>query len=205
MTVGKNLNGAFVLFEPGATNDKDGLMYFFFILSRTDFFAGALQIEKELGIPISHETHRRRFMFTPWNTAEVVKKFPLIKITADISHWMCVLSNTMDAHMDLIRAIAPNVYHIHGRVGYDNGPQVPDPRAPEWTSWVEAHERCWDIFWKQRASDGADAMYFEPEYGPPPYCQTLPWTGVAVVNIHDVAEWQTSRAVERFSRMFPSQ
>jgi hypothetical protein len=104
-------------------------------------------------------------MFTPWNTVDVIKKFPSIKLAADISHWMCVLSNTMDAHMDLINAVAPHVYHIHGRVGYDNGPQVPDPRAPEWLQWVEAHERCWDIFWKRRAADGAEAIYFEPEYG----------------------------------------
>ena len=32
----------------------------------------------------------------------------------------------------VIEQIAPQVHHIHGRIGYDHGPQVNDPRAPEW-------------------------------------------------------------------------
>jgi hypothetical protein len=34
--------------------------------------------------------------------------------------------------------------HIHARVGYAQGPQVPDPRAPEYQAALVAHERWWD-------------------------------------------------------------
>ena len=43
--------------------------------------------------------------------------------------------------LKVIEDLAPQVYHTHCRVGYDHGPQVPDPRAPEWLPYMEGHER----------------------------------------------------------------
>lgn len=33
------------------------------------FFEEALRVEEQLGIPLVHETHRRRIFYTPWDTA----------------------------------------------------------------------------------------------------------------------------------------
>lgn len=201
---------------------------------RTEFFEAALRIEKEMGVTVVHETHRRRVLYNPFVARELCRKvrallvhlifnfnaclqFPSLKLTADFSHWFCVLSNMLDDHMDIVQEIAPHVRHIHGRVGYDNGPQVPDPRvckrsirhhltrstkAPEWLPWVEAHERCWDVVWEHQTKLGLEETYFEPEYGPPTYCQTIPYSNKPVADIWDVSEWQTQRAVQRFQKTF---
>ena len=36
------------------------------------------------------------------------------------------------------------VDHIHARIGHPEGPQVNDPRAPEWENAVKAHLEWWD-------------------------------------------------------------
>ena len=41
----------------------------------------------------------------------------------------------------VIEAFAHRFRHIHMRVGYDHGPQVPDPRAAKWLPYTEGHER----------------------------------------------------------------
>lgn len=55
--------------------------------------------------------------------------------------------------------------HVHCRVGYENGPQVPDPRAPEWLPYVEEHEKWWDLIWDVQARRGDKVSTFVPEYG----------------------------------------
>lgn len=53
------------------------------------FFKQALKVEKALGIPIVHETHRQRLLFSPYSTAELLARPDLadLKINADLSHW----------------------------------------------------------------------------------------------------------------------
>ena len=34
--------------------------------------------------------------------------------------------------------------HIHARVGYTEGPQITDPRVPEWKRALDFHLQCWD-------------------------------------------------------------
>ena len=47
-------------------------------------------------------------------------------------------SGLEDQAENLELAIAHADY-IHARVGYAEGPQIPDPRAPEWQHAVERH------------------------------------------------------------------
>ena len=61
------------------------------------------------------------------------------------------------------------MYHIHARVGYDHGPQVADPRAPEWLPYTEGHEAWWEEIWKQQAARGQAVTTVTPEHGPPNY------------------------------------
>jgi len=164
------------------------------------FFQAALNIEQEIGIQILHETHRRRIFFNPWDTRHFVKKFPNLKLNADFSHWFVVCENDLDGELDVIRDVADRVSLIHARVGFDQGPQVNDPRTPENLEWVEAHERCWDIIWRAQHAKGTSHLYIEPEFGPPRYMHVLPFSNVPVSNLWDICEWQTKRQVERFKK-----
>ena len=67
---------------------------------------------------------------------------PELLLCADLSHFV-VVTETHPADWKLteaIDALADRVIHIHARVGYEEGPQVNDPRvsiqsktkAPEW-------------------------------------------------------------------------
>lgn len=165
---------------------------------KEDFFRQCLQIEKELDIEVLHETHRRRIFYNPWDTRDILLKFPELKVTADLSHWFVVLSNDLDGEMDIITLLAERTQLIHARVGYDNGPQVNDPRTPENQVWLEAHEKCWDMIWKSQQKRGLPYSYMEPEFGPPPYMPTLPSSNEPVANLWDICEWQTERQIKRF-------
>ena len=46
-----------------------------------DFYAQAIELEKEIGVPVSHETHRQRYFATPWQTRHILQQFPDLRIT----------------------------------------------------------------------------------------------------------------------------
>ena len=59
-----------------------------------EYLLKALEIEKELQIPIVHETHRRRIFWNPFQLRDLLKENSLLrslKINLDISHWVCVV------------------------------------------------------------------------------------------------------------------
>jgi hypothetical protein len=165
------------------------------------FFEAALRVESEIGIPVSHETHRGRLFFTPWDTAYYLRQFPELKIVADYSHWVNVCERLPDdqaAALDLANARA---FHIHGRVGYEQSPQVPDPAAPEYADHLAWFERQWTQIAAARRAAGDPALTFTPEYGPPAYLQTLPYTRQPVANLWDVCVWGMARARTWFSAL----
>jgi len=168
---------------------------------RDMFFAAAAELEKNFPTVICHETHRSRVLYNPWVTAELVDKFPNLKLTADLSHWFNVCERKLDDEMDVIEKIASRIHHIHARVGFAQGPQVPDPSNALWIEWLEAHERCWDTIWATLHKNGVKATYLEPEFGPPPYCWTTGY-GDPVVDIWRVCEWITKREVSRFAEKY---
>jgi sugar phosphate isomerase/epimerase len=165
---------------------------------KVTFFSKLLQVEKEEGMICCHETHRRRALYNPWTTKAVLEGVPELKLTADLSHWFCVMEENMDDEMELVELVGKHTYLIHARVGHSQGPQVPDPRAPEWMPWVEASERCWDVIWRQQLLAKREFCYVEPEFGPAPYMPMLPFTQVPVTNLWDVCEWMMVRQKERF-------
>ena len=57
--------------------------------------------------------------------------------------------------------------HTHCRVGYDHGPQVPDPRQGQWLKYMEGHERWWDAIWAAAKERGDEEITMTPEHGPP--------------------------------------
>jgi hypothetical protein len=133
------------------------------------FFAGALDLERELQCVLAHETHRGRILFEPWRTVRVLDRHPDLWLAADYSHWVVVAERLLDHEHAILERCAPRVLHIDARVGHPEGPQVSDPRLARHHDALEAHELWWaGIAAAQRAA-GAERLTVVPEFGPAPY------------------------------------
>jgi hypothetical protein len=165
-----------------------------------EFYGAALDLEQRLGIPIAHETHRLRCFGNPWTTRALLERFPQLKLTCDFSHWVCVAERLLEDCGPILELAAQHCYHLHARVGYEEGPQVPDPRAPEWARHVHVHERWWDLIWNTQQQRGLTISTLTPEFGPPPYLHTLPYTRVPLADLAEICDWQARRQAERFAQ-----
>lgn len=163
------------------------------------FYEEALVIEREEGIAVAHETHRGRCFYSPWVTRDVLAAFPALKVCCDFSHWVCVAERLIDSELPIIRLCAERALHVHARVGYEEGPQVPDPRAPEYRRHLDAHERWWDLVWDAQRQRGVTAMTLTPEFGPPAYLHTLPHSETPVADLWDICTWMGERQAGRFA------
>jgi len=164
------------------------------------FFEEAMALAKHYGLEISFETHRSRSLFNPWVTRRIVEALPQIALTADISHWCVVCERQMDTETETLAAIAPNVRHIHARVGYDQGPQVPHPAAPEYAGALKAHQQCWERFWDAQRLRGFTLTTMTPEFGPDGYLHTLPFTNAPVADLWEINQWMGTMEQEHFNR-----
>jgi len=164
-----------------------------------EFFTQAMALADERGIVVSFETHRSRSLFNPWVTQRIVEALPHIKLTLDISHWCVVCERLMDSEIETMNAIAANVHHIHGRIGYDQGPQVPDPAAPEYAEALASHERIWQLFWTEQINQNRKFTTLTPEFGPDGYCHLQPYTQQPVVDIWKINQWVNNRQQEHFT------
>lgn len=167
------------------------------------WFEKVLEAEQRLGIPAGHETHRHRLLYSPYVTRDYLEKFPALRLTADFSHWTCVceyMLNDLDEIMEF--AISRSV-HIHCRVGHEEGPQVSDPRAPEFARHQQVFQGWWDRIRAAREKAGAGQLIVVPEYGPPGYMQTLPYTGQPVCSLWDICLWQANQLRTRWGLALP--
>ena len=162
------------------------------------FLEACLRLEEEIGMPIAHETHRRRPLFSPMQTVAILRELPDLKLNVDFSHWCCVTESLLEDHADAVSLATLQAIHIHGRVGYENGPQVPDPSVPEWQRCVAAHESWWNLVIAAHKERGEFELTFVPEYGPPTYMQTNPSTGQPVSELWDVCLWSADRFRKQF-------
>ena len=164
-----------------------------------DFYGQVLALEKQIGVTISHETHRLRYFGTPWQTRQIIQKFPGLRLTCDFSHWVCVCERLLPDLGETIALAARHCHHLHARVGFEEGPQVPDPSAPEYATHLQVHEGWWDVVWHAQQKRGLAESTLTPEFGPPPYLHTLPHTNVPVADLAKVCDWMARRQAERFS------
>lgn len=160
------------------------------------FFAEALKAEQRIGLPINHETHRGRPMFTPSATARLLREFPELWINADFSHFVNVCESLLEDQAEDMALCIARARHLHGRIGHEEGPQVSDPRAPEWQPQIAAHLAWWDGIVRARLAAGAAYFTFNPEFGPPNYMQTMPYTRQPVSDLWEVCLY-VARLFER--------
>jgi hypothetical protein len=133
------------------------------------------QLSKQSGIIICHETHRSRMLFAAPVARQFIEKNPELRITFDVSHWCNVSESLLQDQPETIAMTLARVDHIHARIGHPEGPQVNDPRAPEWADAVKAHFAWWDIVVEAKKKSGK-RLTILTEFGPPDYMPTLPYT-----------------------------
>jgi len=162
------------------------------------FYEKALRIEQKAGIKIGHETHRGRAMFTPWTTARLLNKFPELRITADFSHWMNVCESHLEDQAEAIELAIARAVHVHGRIGFPEGPQVPHPGSPFFAKELNLFMDWWGRIYAHHRKSGLAETTFTAEFGPPGYMPTDPFTNKPVSDLWEVNEWMTKAVKERF-------
>ena len=191
---------AFSHYEPVKINIQSGLDAMPFDGGQR-FVEALLDAARRLGVTVLQETHRGKLLYTPWVTAAYLRAFPELYITADYSHWVNVCERLPLDQAEALTLANSRARHIHGRVGYEEGPQVPDPAAPEYAPQQAWHETQWQAIASTRQSAGDPVLTFTPEYGPPAYLHTLPHTNVPVANLWNVCLWAANRARQQFAAL----
>ena len=156
-----------------------------------EFYWDALVFEAEFGIPVAHETHRSRLLHSPWQAVQVLEAFSQLKVALDLSHWVVMSERLLEDQRAAIDIAAARAIHVDARVGHPQGPQVPDPRDPAWAHHLVTFESWWEN------AIGPDVVVV-PEYGPPPYLPTAPYTGQPVADLWEICDWAKDRLRSRY-------
>ena len=157
----------------------------------------AEKFTKETGIPVYHETHRNKFSFAAHITQQYLSKIPSLQLTLDISHWVCVAESFLEDQQSSINLALERTEHLHARVGYTEGPQVPDPRAPEWLNALKAHLDWWDMVVARKKKEDA-ILTITPEFGPFPYMVLAPFTQKPMTDQWDVNVYMMKLLKDRY-------
>ncbi|MCC6727251.1 MAG: sugar phosphate isomerase/epimerase [Saprospiraceae bacterium] len=188
---------------------RDGVAYkplYFNCHSGKDFFnfeQGSrfvqlgLDVSKSSSVPVYHETHRGRLMFAAQITKQYLEAFPGLRLTLDVSHWCNVHESLLSDQPETMTLALSRTEHIHARIGHAEGPQVNDPRAPEWADAVKAHYDWWDEVVKRKAAAG-QTMTILTEFGPPTYLPTVPYTFQPLADQWDINVYMMKTLRDRY-------
>jgi sugar phosphate isomerase/epimerase len=124
---------------------------------------------------IVHETHRGKFSFAAHVAEHYLEQIPELRITLDISHWYNVAETFLQDQQAAVALATLRTDHIHARVGFTQGSQVNDPRAPEWNEALGFHLEQWDKVVARKINLG-EVVTITPEFGAPPYLPLQPYT-----------------------------
>lgn len=160
--------------RPLYINCHSGRDYFTYEQNKL-FIDHTTQLHQQTGITICHESHRSRMLFAAHVARNFIEKNEALKLTLDISHWCNVHESLLQDQQETVALAFSRVEHIHARVGHPEGPQVNDPRAPEWNNALQAHFNWWDAVIARKKKEGG-RMTILTEFGPPDYMPTLPYT-----------------------------
>ncbi len=170
------VNGAAkqIIQRPLYINCHSGRDYFSYEQGKT-FINHTTALTKSTGLKICHETHRSRLLFASPVARHYMETIPELRVTFDVSHWCNVHESLLDDQQETVDMTLQRVDHIHARIGHAEGPQVNDPRAPEWDHAVKAHFAWWDKVVELKKQKG-EVLTVLTEFGPPDYMPTLPYT-----------------------------
>lgn len=160
--------------KPLYINCHSGRDYFSYDENKS-FIDHTTPLAKKTGILICHETHRSRMLFAASVARHYIEKNPELRITFDVSHWCNVSETLLHDQQETVDLTLSRTDHIHARIGHPEGPQVNDPRAPEWEDTVKAHVAWWDKVVEQKRKNG-ERLTILTEFGPPDYMPTMPYS-----------------------------
>jgi len=123
-----------------------------------------------------------------------IDTIPDLRLTLDISHWCNVHESYLADQSETVQLALSRTDHIHARVGHPEGPQVNDPRAPEWKDAFQAHLNWWDHIVAQKKKDGK-RLTILTEFGPADYMPTLPYTRQPLAD-----QWEINAYMKDFLR-----
>jgi len=174
-------------------NSQTGKDFFSFEQNKT-----LVEVAENSGLNIVHETHRNKFLFAAHLSKEYLQKIPFLKITLDASHWVCVAESFLEDQTDAMELAIQRAEHIHARVGYPEGPQIADPRAPEWQDALDKHLAWWDkVVLKKKAEN--TLLTITTEFGPFPYMVHHPVTGQPVADQWEVNVYMMELLKKRYT------
>ena len=183
--------------KPVYINCHSGRDHFSFDQNRK-FIELTTQVSRASGVPVYHETHRSRILYSAPVARQFIETLSDLRITFDVSHWCNVHESLLDDQEETISKTLERVDHIHARIGHAEGPQVNDPRAPEWKDAVDAHFAWWDTVVTRKKREGK-LMTFLTEFGPVDYMPSLPYTRQPVADQWDINKHMLDILRSRYS------
>ena len=171
---------------------------FFSFEQNSELIELAMKISEETGMNIYHETHRSKFSFAAHITKRFLEAFEDLRLTLDISHWCVVAESLLENQAESVELALQRTSHIHSRIGFAEGPQIPDPRAPEWQANLQRHLQWWDKAIENAKGQNKEYFCIAPEFGPVPYMPTLPFTNMPVTSQWDVNLFMKELLKERY-------
>jgi sugar phosphate isomerase/epimerase len=172
---------------------------YFSLADNIKIFKAAENFARELGIKLVHEIHRGRATFSTLSTMTLCEALPTVRLTADFSHWCCVHESFLEDQADALQKAIGQTDYIHARVGHSQGPQITDPRAPEWSHAIEHHLNWWDKIINLKKMQQASEFYICPEFGPYPYMTHLPLGNVPISNLWDINMYMKDLLLDRYA------
>ncbi len=167
--------------KPLLINSQAGRDFFTFE-QNAELIVLANEIADRHGIQLVHETHRGKFSFAAHIVANFIQQIPGLRLGFDVSHWCNVAETYLHDQQENVDLAISRADHIHARVGFPEGPQIPDPRVPEWQEAVDIHLAWWQKIIDRNKKEGKEMFTITPEFGPYPYMTVLPFTQQPISN-----------------------
>lgn len=171
--------------QPYAINSHTGKDYYSFS-ENCQIIETTQQIAKKTGIPIWHEIHRGRFSFHLKTVLDYLEVFPALGLVADYSHFCVVSESTLQDQQAHLDRLTPFVKHLHARIGFEQGPQVNHPFAPEWESYRRLYLKWWKAIVAFHEKQHCSIFTVTPEFGPYPYMPSAPFTQQPLASQWDI-------------------
>ena len=186
--------------EPGPLliNSHTGRDYFS-LQQNLELVDTAKEFSEKTGITVVHETHRGRLGYSPQMISTIFDLRNDFNITADFSHWVCVTESMLENFATIVDEAIKRSRHIHARVGFEQGPQVADPRAPEWRCALDKFLGWWDKIVATNKQVNTKILPVTTEFGPVPYMPAIPFTGKPVVDQFTINNFMKDLLNDRYS------
>lgn len=173
---------------------------FFSMNDNGRFIDYTTKVAKETGLVICHESHRSRILFAAHVAKQYIEQYKDLRLTLDISHWCNVHESLLHDQEETVQLALSRTDHVHARVGHSEGPQVNDPRAPEWADALKRHIEWWDAVVQHKIKSGANKLTILTEFGPPHYLPALPYTQQPVADQWGINEYMMQLLRKRYQR-----